>query len=66
MNLPVVSDWIYFKDELIFASINYQATEKARKPMLDIYYCATECLNHNVLKTVQYDKSKFKKHETRL
>ena len=58
--LPVVFDWVEFKGETVFVGINYEASEKARKPMMDIFYCATRALNDVVLFTTQWDKSKFK------
>lgn len=58
--LPVTFDWVEFKGETVFAGFNYEASVKARKPMMDIFYCATRALNHVVLFTTQWDKSKFK------
>ncbi len=60
MKLPVVFDWYKYKGEDVFVGINYQATERTNRPMVDIFYCATQALNHNVLKTVQWDKKNFK------
>lgn len=60
LKLPIVFDWIEFKGETVFMGINYEATQKAKKPMVDIFYCATQALNNNVLFTTQWDKSKFK------
>lgn len=57
--LPIVFDWVEYKGETVFAGINFDATMKANKPMMDIFYCATAALNHTVLKTVQWDKKKF-------
>lgn len=58
--LPIVFDWVYYKDEKYFMSVNYERTIKAGKPMIDLHYCATKALNNMVLKTVQWDKKKFK------
>lgn len=58
--LPIVFDWVEFKGETVFAGVNYEASKKAHKPMMDIFYCATQACNHNVLYTVQFDKNKFK------
>lgn len=58
--LPFVFDWVEYKGEIVFASFNYEASVKARKPMMDISYCATRALNHMVLFTTQWDKTKFK------
>ncbi len=59
--LPIVMDWCYYKDEIIVAQINWDATKKAGKPMMDISYCMTRALNQCILKTVQWDKNKFKR-----
>jgi hypothetical protein len=58
--LPIIFDWVEFKGETMFAGFNYEASEKAGKPMFDMFYCATRALNHCVLFTTQYDKNKFK------
>lgn len=58
---PVAFEWWHYNGEMIFAGINYERSLKAKKPMIDIYYCATEALNDNVIKTVQFDKNKFRK-----
>jgi hypothetical protein len=63
MRLPVVFDWVEFKGETVFIGANYEATKKAKKPMVDIFYCATQALNHNVLFTTQWDKKNFKPSE---
>ncbi len=60
MRLPFSFDWIEYKGEDVVGQINYEATVKAKKPMIDISYCMTQALNQNILYTVQYDKSKFK------
>jgi hypothetical protein len=59
LKLPLAFDWVEFKGEIVFAGVNYYETERVGRPMIDIFYCATEALNNNVLKTVQWDKSKF-------
>lgn len=59
--LPFVFDWVVFKGVDVVAQINFEATKKANKPMLDISYCMTKAYNGIILKTVQYDKNKFKK-----
>jgi hypothetical protein len=60
MRLPFCCDWVEYKGETVVAQINYEATIKAKKPMMDISYCMTRALNQNILYTTQYDKSKFK------
>lgn len=59
LRLPVVWDWYTYKGEVYFVGINRDATIKARKPMMDLHYCATKALNGIVEKTVQFDKNKF-------
>lgn len=58
--LPVVFDWVEYKGETFFTGFNYEASEKAGKPMMDMFYCATRALNDCVLFTTQWDKGKFK------
>lgn len=58
--LPVAFDWVEYKGETVFMGVNYQETERVGRPMIDIFYCATQALNDNVLKTVQWDRNKFK------
>lgn len=58
--LPVIFDWVEYKGQTVFVGFNYEASEKAHKPMMDIFYCATRALNHCVLFTTQWDKNKFK------
>lgn len=59
LRLPVSFDWYDYKGETVFVGVNYEASKKAKRPMMDIFYCATEACNHNVIKTVQWDKNKF-------
>lgn len=59
LRLPVVYDWYNYKGETYFVAVNREATEKAGKPMMDLHYCATKCMNGVVEKTVQFDKKKF-------
>lgn len=58
--IPFAFDWCICKGETYFASFNADRSEKARKPMYDMCYCATRALNGVVLFTAQFDKSKFK------
>jgi hypothetical protein len=58
--LPFVVDWVEYKGETKFALWNYEASQKAKKPMYDLAYCATQGLQGNIEKTVQFDKNKFK------
>lgn len=59
MKLPVCIDWVKYKGEDVVIQWNLEATEKARKPMLDVSYCMTKALNQVIDETVQWDKSKF-------
>lgn len=58
--LPFNLDWVEYKGKTYVAQINYEASKKANKPMLDMSYCMTKALNQNIIFTCQYDKSKFK------
>lgn len=60
MRLPISCDWVFFDGEDCVAQINYEATVKAKKPMVDISYCMTMALNQCIERTVQWDKKKFK------
>ncbi len=53
--------WCEYKGEVFFAMINREATIKAKRPMIDLSYCATKAMNQIIIKTVAYDKNKFKK-----
>jgi len=57
--LPISLAWVSFKNEDVVAQWNVAATIKAGKPMVDISYCMTQALCQVILKTVQWDKSKF-------
>ena len=58
--LPVYFDWVEYKGERCVAQFNWERSKIAKKPMMDISICMTRALNQNIIKTVQYDKSKFK------
>lgn len=60
-NCPVCFDWCVFKGETYFGMINYERSIKARRPMIDLAYCATRGLNNVVLKTVAYSAKNFSK-----
>jgi hypothetical protein len=60
LRLPIVFDWVEFKGKTVFMGVNYDASRKAKKPMVDIFYCATRALNDVILFTTQWDKNKFK------
>ena len=61
LSCPVIFDWVEYKGKTMFGGINYERSIKAKRPMLDLYYCATRALNNCVIKTVQYDRNKFKR-----
>lgn len=61
LRMPFVFDWVNFKGETVFGSLNYAESERVGRPMIDIFPCATRALNHaELIKTVQFDKNKFK------
>jgi hypothetical protein len=58
---PFVNDWVQYKGETFYGMVNLERSEKANRPIIDLCYCATSGLiNNRVLKTVQFDKNKFK------
>lgn len=61
---PVYFDWTVYKGETYFGMLNYERSIKARRPMIDLAYCATRGLNGTVLKTVAYSKKHFSKIQT--
>jgi hypothetical protein len=61
LKLPICMGWVTFKEKTVAMQINYEATVKAGKPMVDISYCMTTLLNGLIDQTVQWDKSKFKR-----
>lgn len=66
LKLPIACDWVEYKGEVCVAQINYEATVKAGRPMVDLSYCMTKALNQCILKTVQWDKNKFKLNPIKL
>lgn len=60
LKLPVPFGWVEYKGETVAIQTNYEATQKAGKPMVDIGYCLTKLWNGIIDQTVQWDKSKFK------
>lgn len=60
MKLPFAVDWVEYKGETVVAQFNYEASQKAKRPMVDISYCMTRALNQTILFTCQWDKNKFK------
>ncbi len=60
MRLPVCVDWVKYKGNDVVVQWNFEATKKAKKPMVDVSYCMTKALNQVILKTVQWDKRRFK------
>lgn len=61
LNCPVAANWLEYKGETYFGMLNYERSISARRPMIDLSYCATRAFNGIVLQTVAYDKKKFKK-----
>lgn len=60
LKLPISCDWVEYDGCTYFAMVNFNRSKKARKPMLDLAYCATEGLHGRFEKTVQWDKRRFK------
>jgi hypothetical protein len=61
LECPVSAQWLEFKGETYFGMLNYEASLKARRCMIDLSYCATRAFNGVVIKTVQYSGKHFKK-----
>lgn len=57
---PVSANWIEYKGKTYFAMLNYERSVSAHRPMIDLCHCVTRALNGIVIKTVAYDKGKFK------
>lgn len=66
LKLPIACDWVEYKGEVYVAQINYEATVKAGKPMVDLSYCMTKAHNQVILRTVQWDRNKFKLNPKKL
>jgi len=58
------NDWIIYKGETQFSAVNIEKSEACNRPIIDICYCATKCLNNIVEKSVNYVPEKFKPHPT--
>lgn len=58
--VPFEMEWIEYKGDVYVGTINVDRSFTAKKPMIDLHYCLTKAFNGIVIKTVQYDKSKFK------
>lgn len=61
LNCPVCFDWTVYKGETYFGMLNYERSIAARRPMIDLAYCATMGMNGVILKTVQYSVKHFTK-----
>lgn len=60
---PIVFDWITYKGEVFFASLNWEQSEKRNKPVFDLAYCATRAMNDFFLKQRVYNKSTMQLYE---
>ena len=60
LDCPVVYGWVQYKGEEMFAMLNYERSITAKRPMIDLAYCATKGMNGCVLKTVQFTEKYFK------
>lgn len=57
---PLVFDWVTYKGEVYFAALNYERSQRAKRAMFDLHYCATAALNGNLIeKTVAWHPDKF-------
>lgn len=62
--LPFYFDWVEYKGETVFGSINFEKSKKCNRVIVDICYCATQAMNGIVEKSVNYKAEEFK--ESRL
>lgn len=56
---PLVYDWCEYKGEVYFGALDVQRSIKSKRAMIDLSWCATMAQNNNVMKTVQWNNSKF-------
>lgn len=61
LNCPISANWLEYKGETYFGMLNYERSVAARRPMIDLSYCATRAFNGVVIKTVAYNRNKFAK-----
>lgn len=53
--------WVRYNGEECVATVNYQKSINCRRPIIDIFYCMTEAMNDRVIKSVNFDPTKFTK-----
>lgn len=58
-NCPLIEGWCRYNGKIYFASINFEESEKAQKPIFDLAYCATKAFNDIYLFRREWDKKKF-------
>jgi len=58
---PLVYDWCNYNGKIYFASLNYEESEIANKPIFDLAYCATKAMNGIYIMRRQWNPKKFKK-----
>lgn len=55
--------WVKYKGQECVASVNYQKSVNARRPIIDIHYCMTKAHNGIVERSVNFNPLHFKKSE---
>lgn len=60
-NCPVM-EWVEYKGEKLVAVLDFEASEKRQKPILDLSYCMTTALNDcmYIYRGVLWNPKKFK------
>lgn len=55
-------DWVEYKGEKLVAVLDFEASEKRQRPILDLSYCMTTALNDcmYIYKNVLWNPKKFK------
>jgi hypothetical protein len=59
----LINGWCKYKDEVFFASFNYEQSEKHQKPIFDLAYCATKAMNEIFIKRVKWNTKHFEKYK---
>lgn len=63
-DVPFFAEWVKYNGDVYFAMINIEKSYACRRAIIDLCYCATAGLiNGRVLKTVNYNPSKFEIHK---
>lgn len=61
--VPYWMNWVYYKGDKCVASVNYEKSLRAHRPIMDIHYCMTRAMNNIVERTVNWNPEHFKPAE---